>query len=188
MNNAVLDAIRDRRSIRGYLQTQLTDAQLRAILDAALQAPSARNTQPWHFSVVQDAALIRAFEDDYLRIVCEKLPEGQRGRAEDPLFRLFYGAPTVVFISTPTQPPTAFSAVDCGIAVENMALAAHALGLGSVIVGMARDVFLSERADHYRRALQFPDGFDFSIAISLGTPGMTKAAHPIHDGLISYVR
>ena len=52
--NEVLKAIQDRRSTRGFNDVQLTDGQLKALIDAALAAPSARNSQMWHFSVVQN--------------------------------------------------------------------------------------------------------------------------------------
>ena len=112
MTNAVLQAIADRRSNRGYAPRQLTEEELGAILTAAVQAPSARNTQPWHFSVVQNAALLKEFSDDY-----NALQKADPGRDI-----LFFEAPTVVFISTPIEAPTKFSQIDCGIAAQNMAL------------------------------------------------------------------
>ena len=54
----VLQAISDRRSHRVYKEDQLPEEVLSAILKAGLEAPSARNRQPWHFSVVQNAELI----------------------------------------------------------------------------------------------------------------------------------
>ena len=112
MTNAVLQAIADRRSNRGYAPRQLTEEELGAILTAAVQAPSARNTQPWHFSVVQNAALLKEFSDDY-----NALQTADPGRDI-----LFFAAPTVVFISTPIEAPTKFSQIDCGIAAQNMAV------------------------------------------------------------------
>ena len=88
MTNAVLQAIADRRSNRGYAPRQLTEEELQAILTAALQSPSARNTQPWHFSVVQNAGLLKEFSLDYNR-----LQKSDPGRDI-----LFFEAPTVVFI------------------------------------------------------------------------------------------
>ena len=57
----VLQAISNRRSHRSYKEEQLTEERLSAILKAGLESPSARNHQPWHFSVVQDKALISRF-------------------------------------------------------------------------------------------------------------------------------
>jgi nitroreductase len=54
----VLEVISDRRSHRAYKEEQLSEEVLSAILRAGLESPSARNHQPWHFSVVQNAALI----------------------------------------------------------------------------------------------------------------------------------
>ena len=52
--NEVLNAIQARRSTRGFSDVQLTDAELQVLVDAALASPTARNTQMWHFSVVQN--------------------------------------------------------------------------------------------------------------------------------------
>lgn len=177
MTNAVLQAIADRRSNRGYAPRQLTEEELDAIMLAAVQAPSARNTQPWHFSIVQDAALLKAFSDDYNR-----LQSSDPGRDI-----LFFGAPTVVFITTPVEAPTKFSQVDCGIAVQNMALAAQSIGLGSVILGRPREVLVSERARTTPPLLAFLEGYTFAIAIALGEPTVTKAAHVVREGMITRV-
>ena len=113
MTNAVLQAIADRRSNRGYAPRQLTEEELQAILTAALQSPSARNTQPWHFSVVQNAGLLKEFSLDYNR-----LQKSDPGRDI-----LFFEAPTVVFISTPVDAPTRFSQIDCGLSLIHISRA-----------------------------------------------------------------
>ena len=107
--NEVLKAIRDRRSIRSYEPEQITDEQLQALLDAALQSPTARNTQQWHFSVVQNRALLDEFSAEDARLI---------GQGDNPDFHLFHGAPTVIFISRPENCDNRFVEVDCGIAVE----------------------------------------------------------------------
>lgn len=177
MNNAVLQAIADRRSNRGYNSRQLTEEELDAILRAAVQAPSARNSQPWHFCVVQDAALLKAYSDDYNR-----LQGNDTGRDV-----LFFGAPTVVFILTPVEAPTDFAQVDCGIAVQNMALAAHSIGLGSVILGRPKEVLKSDKGSYYAKAMGFPEGYTFAIAIALGEPTLSKEAHTVREGMITRV-
>lgn len=60
----VLQAIATRRSHRAYKADQIPEDVLKQILTAGLQSPSARNHQPWHFSVVQNAALIREVHDE----------------------------------------------------------------------------------------------------------------------------
>lgn len=186
--NEVLKAIQDRRSTRGFSDVQLTEAQLQALIDAALAAPTARNTQMWHFSVVQNRELLDAFSREASELVAASMPEGSRGRFEEKGFHLFYYAPTVIFISRPSECSNRFVEVDCGIACENIALAAQGMGLGSVIVGMAMDLFLSERGEYYKKAFGFPEGYQFSIAIVLGNNTVTKEAHPIGEGKVNFVR
>ena len=186
--NEVLKAIQDRRSTRGFNDVQLTDEQLQALIDAALASPTARNTQMWHFSVVQDRELLDAFSRDAGELMAATVPAGARGRFEDKGFHLFYHAPTVIFISRPAECANRFVKVDCGIACENIALAAQGMGLGSVIVGMAMDLFLSERGEYYKKAFGFPEGYQFSIAIVVGNNTVTKEAHPIGEGKVNIVR
>ena len=188
MKNEVLQAIADRRSIRAYAEAQLTEEQLQALLDAAVQSPSAVNRQPWHFSVVQSKTLLDAF-DDAIRAELLKNAEGDaKARYENPGYSVFYHAPTVIFISLPKPVPSVFAPVDAGIAVENIALAAQSLGLGSVILGMPRMVFETERGEEFRKAFKFPEGYDFCIAIAVGTPTATKEAHEVHPNLIDILR
>ncbi|MBQ7183189.1 MAG: nitroreductase family protein [Clostridia bacterium] len=90
----VLEAISSRRSHRAYKNEQLPEDVLGAVLKAGLESPSARNHQPWHFSVVQDASLIQEVHDEAARVM------GKNGspRFADPDFQIFYHAPTVIFI------------------------------------------------------------------------------------------
>ena len=72
-------------------------------------------------------------------------------RFSDPDFQIFYYAPTVVFIFGEKDFP--WTQVDCGIAVENIALAAEGLGIGSVILGLPKPAFTGDRADELRKRL-----------------------------------
>ena len=126
----VLKAISDRRSHRAYGKEQIPEEVLSAILKAGLEAPSARNRQPWHFSVVQNGELIQEIHDEAAKVM------GKDGspRFADPDFQMFYHAPTVIFFFGEKE--FGWTHVDCGIAVENMALAAEGLGIGRVILGL----------------------------------------------------
>ena len=117
----VLQAISNRRSHRDYKAEQIPEEVLSAILKAGLESPSARNRQPWHFSVVQNAKLIQEVHDEAARV----MGKGGSPRFSDPDFQMFYHAPTVIFLFG--EKDFAWTQVDCGIAVENMALAAEGL-------------------------------------------------------------
>ncbi len=183
MSNPVLQAIADRRSNRGYAPEQISEEQLQALLIAAQQSPSARDLQPWHFSVVQDRALLDEFALDYAKIMAQNSEKPDIGSG----YHLFFRAPTVIFLSTAEMPVSRFAQVDCGIAAQNIALAAHALGLGSVILGRPMDVFGSPRGEYYERKMRFPEGNHFAIAIAVGRPTLSKGAHKFREGRISRV-
>jgi len=185
MKNETLSLISSRRSHRAYEKTPLTEEQLDAILQSAVESPSAVNRQPWHFTVVRNQALL----DEMNRAVWEQMmlrsPEKRSQRFADRDFHVFYHAPAVIFISG--MPDNHYTPIDGGIAAENIVLAAESLGLGSVILGMPGEAFAGSRADEFRRALQFPEGWDFVIAVALGVPADTKEAHPVKPDRVSYV-
>lgn len=177
----VLEAISSRRSHRAYKNEQLPEDVLGAVLKAGLESPSARNHQPWHFSVVQDASLIQEVHDEAARVM------GKNGspRFADPDFQIFYHAPTVIFIFG--EKDFAWTQVDCGIAVENMALAAEGLSVGSVILGLPMPAFKGDRADEMRAKLKCPEGYDFVIALALGYAADEKAPHDLREEKITRI-
>lgn len=177
----VLQTISNRRSHRKYADKQLAEETLQAILTAALASPSARNGQPWHFSVVQDQELIQEVHD----AAAKEMGRGGSPRFADPDFQMFYHAPTVIFLFG--DKGNSWTPVDCGIAVENIALAAEGLGVGSVILGLPKPAFIGEKADEIKKKLQCPEGYDFVIAISLGYSTDTKEAHEKHEEKISRI-
>ncbi len=172
--NEVLKAIEGRRSIRGYEPRQISNDELKLLMKAALECPSARNLQPWHFSVVQNKTLLDAIEDE----VCK--------RTDREAGTIFFGAPTVIFISSDEE--NRYRELDSGIAVQTLSLAAHSLGLGSVILGMPRAAFEGENAQKFEKALKFPENHKFRIALALGYPTVTKEAHEVGENKISIIK
>ena len=185
MTNETLNLISARRSHRAYEKTPLTKEQLDALLKAAVESPSAVNRQPWHFTVVRNQELLNEMNEAVWEQMMKRNPEMRSPRFQDKDFHVFYHAPTVIVISG--MPDNHYTEIDGGIAVENIALAAESLDLGSVILGMPRDAFLGERADYFRKALKFPEGWDFVIAIAIGVPKDTKEAHPLKEDRIAFV-
>ncbi len=182
--NETLNTIQKRVSHRKYAKTQLTKEQLDAITRAALQSPSATNRQPWHFSVVQDAALIQRIHDAAAKVALKRDRSQRSPRYDDDTFQVFYYAPTIIILSSED---THYAPIDCGIAVQNIALAAESLGLGSVILGLPRDAFAGEDREALEKELGFPEGYIFQIGISLGTPLDTKAPHKLDENKITYI-
>ena len=177
----VLQAISSRRSHRKYTAEQIPEETLNQILAAALESPSARNSQPWHFSVCQEAALIQEVHDEAARV----MGKGGSPRFADPEFQIFYHAPTVIFIFGDKE--NQWTPVDCGIAVENIALAAESFGIGSVILGLPKPAFFGEKAEELKQKLHCPEGYDFVIAVSLGNATDTKDAHEKNPEKVSRI-
>jgi nitroreductase len=184
MSNETLRVISARRSHRAYETTPLTEEQLDAILQAAVESPSAVNRQPWHFTVVRNQALLDEMNKAVWEQMMKRDPQKRSPRFADSSFHVFYHAPTVIVISG--MPDNHYTQIDGGIAVENIALAAESMGLGSVILGMPGDAFKGEKADYFRKALKFPEGWDFVIAIAIGVPADTKEAHPVKEDRIAF--
>ena len=159
----VLKAIASRCSTRGYTAEKLTKEELDTLLTAGLQAPTATNRQELHFTVLDG-------QDPILFDIQEAM--GARTR---PAMNFWYDAPTVIVISGETD--FRWTAVDAGIAVENIALAAEGLGLGSVIIGCIRNAMAGEKGPHFAQALRFPDGCSFQIAIAVGRKATEKEPH-----------
>ena len=178
----VLQTISSRRSHRAYKKEQLTEDVLSAILKAGLEAPSARNRQPWHFSVVQNEKLIQEVHDEAAK---NRTAATGSPRFKDPEFQIFYHAPTVIFIFADKE--FYWSHVDSGIAVENMALAAEGLGVGSVILGLPLPAFQGDKADDLRSRLGCPEGYDFVVALALGYAADRKEAHDLREENISRI-
>jgi nitroreductase len=148
---SALDAIYGRRSVRAYTPHTLDRSTVRALLDAAVQAPTAMHEEPWLFVVVQDRRLLRRLSDDVKATWAQDAaaaaasggrPGGdQRLRDElvrrlhDAAFDVFYGAGTLIVIGTRRR--DAFAVADCWVAAENLMLAASALGLGTCCIGAA---------------------------------------------------
>lgn len=140
--NPVLEAIRKRRSIRAYETRPVPRDLINTIIEAANEAPSAMNSQPWRFVVVEDKAAKKRLLDvarpgaqKIFSSLKEMNPERyemvmQRFRElEDPVY---YSAPAIIFVIGSGR----YAEHSCPLACENMMLAAYALGLGSCWVGL----------------------------------------------------
>lgn len=185
MSNAVLNTISARRSHRAYESTPLTKEQTDILVKACLESPSAVNKQPWHVSVVTNQQLLDEMNEEIRAQVMQRSENARSPRFADSAFHVFYHAPTVIFLSA--DPTWRYSALDCGIAVQNIALAAESIGLGTVILGMPRDAFAGEKREQFEKTLGFLPGEVFQIAIAVGVPADTKAAHPISEGHLTYI-
>ena len=185
MSNPILQAIDQRRSIRAYTAEQVTKEQLDLLLSAALSSPTARNTQSWHFTAVQKKEMIERIDRAAIEQLKRGADEAQLARLNQPGYTLFHGAPTVIFISAVSA--ARYAVVDCGIAVQSIALAAYSLGLGSVILGMPRAAFEGPGKAALEKELEFPKGAEFQIAIAIGNPAAGKEKPALEPGRVTII-
>ncbi len=130
--------IYSRRAVREYTREPVSETALRRLADAAVQAPSATNEQPWIFSIVRDRATLARISEAAKAHVLAHPPAGVvlghlHEVVENPEFDLLYGAPALIVISSATQGHWAVE--NCALAAENLMLAARADGLGSCWIG-----------------------------------------------------
>jgi nitroreductase len=137
-----MDAINQRRSVRDYLPRKLDHATIRALLQAAVRAPTAMHGEPWAFAIVQDTKALKQLSNRAKVLFAEeahRLHLDHGGHALDifsrPDFNIFYNASTLVVICG--RPIGPFVAADCWLAAQNLMLAAYAMGLGTCVIGSA---------------------------------------------------
>ncbi|HEY6871089.1 MAG TPA: nitroreductase family protein [Geobacteraceae bacterium] len=132
-----LEEIRNRRSVRKFSDRPVEPEKLRMVLEAARMAPSWANMQCWRFVVVEAPEVkARISELSYVEAFF-----ATRGYKTNPAQNALAEAPVVIVAcADPTQSGELrgqqYYMTDLGIAAENLMLAAHALGLGSVFVGV----------------------------------------------------
>lgn len=151
----MIDEIRHRRSIRQYLPEEVPERSVEEILRAGMQAPSARNHQPWEFIVVTR------------RDILERVPDFHPRSSMVPAA----GAAILVCGDLTLQEEPGYLAQDCAAAVQNMLLQAVAEGLGAVWLGVYPN---PERIEGMRRLFALPDHVIPVAMVSIGVPAEEK--------------
>jgi nitroreductase len=167
---SALDVIFARRAVREFTDEVLTESTIHRLVDAAVQAPSAVNVQPWAFVVIQDKALLKSLSDRVEAIMessptFEHLSPEQQHRIDDRSFNVFYNAGTLILICA--KPEGLHPEWDCCFAGENLMLAARALGLGTCVIGFSWPVFDDPDV---REDLGIPAGYKAVLPIIVGRP------------------
>jgi nitroreductase len=135
------EAIYTRRAVRDFTDEPVDAESIRELINAAIQAPSAVNQQPWSFSVVCDKELLASISRKAKAFMLNNLPAGPMAShfqqmLGDPSFDIFYHAPVLIVISHKADSPWALE--DCALAAQNLMLAARAAGLGTCWIGFAQ--------------------------------------------------
>jgi nitroreductase len=179
----IFDIIRTTRTMRRLKPDPVPDDLIIKILDAGTRAPNGGNNQTWHFVVVKDVAIKKAVQVWYKKAFDEIIspryassppPPGvtkekyaRQHHAVEYLTEHFHEAPVwiVACIRHGDAKPDRMSGASIYPAVQNMLLAARALGLGASLT--TRHMFYAEESD---RALELPPGMLSYAIIPIGYP------------------
>jgi nitroreductase len=164
MEDAVLDTIRRRRTIRRYTDEDVTDEQVDTLLEMAMSAPNRLNRQPWHFIVIRDKELQKKLADALgLHPYLERAP---------------------VLIAVAARPDLSSTwSMDVSAAIENMLIAATAMDLGTAWVGEPEGVLWTMGEEMLGEALHIPAelGVRIPALVALGHPAEERRPHGKHD-------
>ena len=205
--------ILSRRSVRQYRKEQVPEFMVKRILEAGRFAPSAGNYQPWKFLVLRDPEVIGGITEtvvsacrmfsamtDYRKIGkgwlrpmvkfmtrlryydLHPMPFTAIPLVAEGRLGLWHGAPTVIIILKDVRGVSSPD-LDCGIAGQNMVLAAHSMGLGTCWVGFAKLALDMNPKWKRRLGISYPYKFANSLAVGwpMGNPDamVTRQTHPV---------
>jgi nitroreductase len=146
-----LQLLLTRRSIRDYTDQDVTEQEVETLLRAAMAAPSAGNEQPWHFVVIRR------------RETMEKIMQAH------PYSDMLSEAPVCIAVlaEVALERHAGYWVQDCSAATMNLLLAAHALGLGAVWLGVHP---VADREAAMKEILGLPDGVECLALVAVGRP------------------
>ena len=177
--NAVIENMMSRRSIRKYKPQAVNRDTMQIILNCGINAPKGQNNQSWEIRVVDNPEFINGITEVYKK---------QNPKAtEDPNFKnMFRNASTVVFIANDKSYD--LSQIDCGLLGENMILSAWSMGIGSCCLGgPTRFMTSTPEAAEYLKKLDIPEGYQLLYCIAFGYPDETPSAKPRNAEKIRFI-
>jgi len=147
----LFEALLNRRSVRAFTAAPVGEDAVATLLEAAMHAPSAGNQRPWHFLVIRDRKILDAIPGVH------------------PYAAMVGQAPVAILVCGGTQGlrHPDYWEQDCAAATQNLMLAAHGLGLGSVWVGLHPR---ASRVEALRSLLPLPEGIIPFALIPVGQP------------------
>ena len=166
--NQVLDSIKARRSVRKFQDKPVDEATLQTLLEVVQWSPSWANTQCWEVIVVKDPALREQLQ--------AAMAKG------NPATKTIVSAPLLLVLCAKKNSSGYYNGqvttkygdwmlYDLGIASMSLCLAAHSLGLGSVVVGLFDH-------DAAARAVGLPEGYELVSILPMGYPDQSPKAPP----------
>lgn len=155
-----------RKSVRDFTNQAVSDAALEIILKAGMSGPSCVNARDWSFVVTRNPELLNKMAD-------------ANGRPADPLRGAALGILVLGDLERVFKPAPDYWVIDGSIAAQNMILAAHAIGIGSVWLGTYPQM---ERVEAQRKLFGLPDTVIPHSILAFGYPDNSKATASVGTG------
>ncbi len=164
----IIEALESRRSVRAYTDEPVSEETLKKLLLIGTKAPSASNSQPWSFGIMQGKEKIRALAEEARQALMAAITPGSpmekyAGMLGSPDYNMFHGAGTLLFVYGDKNCP--WRVGDCAMCMQNIMLAAHSMGLGSCWIGFADRLCKTEG---FCKKLGVPDDRELVGVMCLG--------------------
>lgn len=171
--NQTLETILSRRSIRSFLCKPISEEDIKQIVDAAVHAPSGMGRDTWQFTVVQSREKIQKLA---------KVIEKETGRENYTMYH-----PEVLIIPSNLR-ESPFGKEDNACAMENIFLAAHSLGIGSVWINQLNGISDRLAIREVLSELSVPSDHVVYGMAALGYPDGTEIIPKVRKGAVVYVK
>jgi nitroreductase len=180
-------AIHGRRAVREYMPDSVDEQTIRGLIDAAIQAPSAVNQQPWRFSVIRSRSLLDRISHEAKIYMLATTAPGQLSEQllshlRNPEFQIFYHASALVVISAANA--GLWAVEDCALAAQNLMLTAFAAKLGSCWIGFAQKFLGTEVG---KSLIECPSEWAPVAPIIIGHPAAAAVPVPRKEPLIKWI-
>jgi len=192
-NNEVLDTIRARRSTRQFQERQIEAEHLETLLEAAIWAPSGGNNQSWLFTAIQNKDALSKINDLVREGFQHWIPDDDypgklaaKAGTQKEDYHFFYHAPTLIIASN--RPNYENAMADCALALENLFLAAHSLGLGSCYINQLHWLRSDPGVRETLFELGIPKEHTICSAAAVGYIAKESSAPPRREGTTHIIR
>ncbi|MBU2699634.1 nitroreductase [Sporomusaceae bacterium BoRhaA] len=191
----VIENILTRRSIRKYTDQQISDEDLKIILEAAKYAPSGGNSQTWHFMVLQNKEKLLQL-NGYIKSAFEKLEVDEstyrsirtgKEASKNDSYNFYYHAPTLIIVSNEADYGNAMA--DSACAIENMFLVSHYLQIGSCWINQVSWFCNDKSVRTFLTELGVPENHKVCGSICLGyRDGNAPVAKERKENIVTIIK
>lgn len=168
-----LEAISKSSSHREYLDSPISEEQLKVLLEAGLCAPSSENEQPWYLIGILNKDIVDEIDRDIQAIHGDTKAH-------------FFNAPAAILVAINQSAKT--PVVDGATCTQNILLAAEDLNLASCWIDGILAINKSDKFDHYKQQFNIPDGYEFQTSIALGHRVATPSSKTPRKGQYTIIK